>query len=91
MSLTPGANSQLYVIDPIARLNPAKDTSVALMQAAQRAGQQVWVCTLADLSAAERPTAPLDGHGAWVRAQPVTLAPMDHGPEGWREIGRAHV
>ncbi|MCP9808529.1 glutathione synthase [Cyanobium sp. HWJ4-Hawea] len=84
MSITAGAASQLFVIDPIARLNPAKDSSVALMQAAQRAGQQVWVCTLADLSAAESPGKPSDGHGAWVRAQPVSLAPMDHGPEGWR-------
>ena len=32
--------SQLFVIDPIARLNPAKDSSVALMQAAQRAVQE---------------------------------------------------
>ena len=84
MAASPGPNSQLFVIDPIARLNPAKDTSVALMQAAQRAAQQVWVCTMADLSAAARPDAPLGGHGAWVRAQSVSLAPMDHGPEGWR-------
>ncbi|MCX5941120.1 MAG: glutathione synthase [Cyanobium sp. LacPavin_0818_WC50_MAG_67_9] len=63
--------SQLFVIDPIARLNPAKDSSVALMQAAQRAGEQVWVCTMADLSAAEAP----GGHGAWVVAQPLEPRP----------------
>lgn len=65
--------SQLFVIDPIARLNPAKDSSVALMQAAQRAGEQVWVCTMADLSAAEAP----GGHGAWVVAQPLELQAGD--------------
>ena len=69
---------QLFIIDPIARLRPAKDSSVALMQAAQRAGQQVWVCTMGDLSAAAPlavgAAAPHPGHGAWVRAQPVRLA-----------------
>ena len=44
---------QLFVVDPIGRLNPAKDSSVALMQAAERAGVEPWVCTTADLSAAE--------------------------------------
>ena len=67
---------QLFVIDPIARLNPAKDSSVALMQAAERAGLSVWVCTPADLTAAERP-GPVAGrgHGAWVLATPVTCEP----------------
>ena len=77
--------SQLFVIDPIARLNPAKDSSVALMQAAQRAGEQVWVCTIADLSAAPVPGAPQQGlspqgHGAWVVATPVSCEP-------WFELG----
>ena len=45
----PGSASQLFLVDPIARLNPAKDSSVALMQAAQRADQEVWVATIADL------------------------------------------
>ena len=69
-----GAGAQLFVIDPIARLNPAKDSSVALMQAAERAGRPVWVCTPADLSAAEGPDAAA-GHGAWARATPVTCEP----------------
>jgi glutathione synthase len=68
------ANRQLFVIDPLARLNPAKDTSVALMQALQRAGGQAWCCTLADLSAEPHPDG---GYGAWVRACPLELAPMD--------------
>ena len=45
-----GREPQLFVVDPIARLRPTKDSSVALMQAAQRAGQQVWVCTPAQLA-----------------------------------------
>jgi glutathione synthase len=69
-----GDGAQLFVIDPIARLNPAKDSSVALMQAAQRAGRPVWVATLADLSAAEASVAGR-GHGAWATATPVTCDP----------------
>ena len=79
---------QLFIVDPIARLRPAKDSSVALMQAAQRAGQQVWVCTMADLSAAAPlaggAAAPHSGHGAWVWAQPVRLADFVPGEAGWQ-------
>jgi glutathione synthase len=71
----PGAASQLFVIDPIARLRPTKDSSVALMQAAQRAGQQVWVCTPADLAAR--------GGTAEVCAQPVQLADIRPSASGW--------
>ncbi|MFM2079819.1 MAG: glutathione synthase [Cyanobacteriota bacterium] len=71
----PGAVSQLFVIDPIARLRPTKDSSVALMQAAQRAGQQVWVCTPADLAAR--------GGAAEVCAQPVRLADIRPTASGW--------
>jgi glutathione synthase len=88
--------SQLFVIDPIARLNPAKDSSVALMQAALRAGEQVWVCTLADLSAAEDPGSPsfqgaASGHGAWVVAQPLESRPeaQPQGDEPWYRLGVA--
>jgi len=71
-----GDGAQLFVIDPIDRLRPAKDSSVALMQAAERAGRPVWVSTLADLAAAERPgPVPGRGHGAWVVATPVTCEP----------------
>jgi glutathione synthase len=77
----------LFVIDPITRLNPAKDSSVALIQAVQRAGLQPWVCTPADLSAAAGPQGSSAddgaGHRAWSRAQPVTLAPIQCGEEGW--------
>jgi glutathione synthase len=79
------ANQQLFVIDPIGRLNPAKDSSVALMQAAQRAGLPVWVATLADLMAAEPQEAgPAGGHGGWVLATPVTLAERGDGP--WYQL-----
>ncbi len=70
---TPSPDSslhQLFVIDPLDRLKPAKDTSVALMEALQRAGGQAWSCGLADLSAAPHPDG---GYGAWVEAVPLTF------------------
>ncbi|MFZ9849874.1 MAG: glutathione synthase [Vulcanococcus sp.] len=75
----PGADSQLFVIDPIERLRPTKDSSVALMQAAQRAGQQVWVCTPADLAVHGRDP----GHQPLVHAQPVRLAAITPTASGW--------
>ena len=74
-ALTSGLPAQLFVIDPIARLRPTKDSSVALMQAAQRAGQQVWVCTPAQLS--------VQGQDALVQAQPIRLAEIRPTASGW--------
>jgi glutathione synthase len=70
-----GREPQLFVIDPIAQLRPTKDSSVALMQAAQRAGQQVWVCTPAQLAVR-------DG-AAEVQAQPIRLAAIRPTADGW--------
>jgi glutathione synthase len=89
-SSIPGGQAQLFVVDPITRLRPAKDSSVALMQAAQRAGGEVWVCTTPDLSSA----ADGDGaHRARARATPLRLAevrPAEGGwvvPDPWFELG----
>jgi glutathione synthase len=90
--------SQLFVIDPIARLNPAKDSSVALMQAVQRAGQAVWVCTPADLSAvAPSASEGRGGHDTWALAQPVQLGAiaLEAGvwqvPDRWFELGAVRL
>jgi glutathione synthase len=72
----PVRDTQLFVIDPISRLRPTKDSSVALMQAAQRAGQQVWVCTPAQLAAR--------GSEPQVLAQPVRLADIRPSGDGWQ-------
>ena len=74
-----GREPQLFVIDPIQQLRPTKDSSVALMQAAQRAGQQVWVCTAANLAVHGRDPA----HEPVVQAQPVRLASIQPSASGW--------
>ena len=63
---------QLFVLDPLQRINPDKDSSAALMQAAQRAGSEVWACTPADLEAR--------GDQVWAQVMPVM-------PEPWISCG----
>ncbi|MAV13124.1 MAG: glutathione synthase [Cyanobium sp. MED843] len=63
---------QLFVLDPLRQINPAKDSSAALMQAAQRSGDEIWACTPSDLIA--RGDEPL------AMALPVT-------PDPWIGVG----
>lgn len=70
----------VFIIDPIARLDPCHDTSVALMEAAQILGHEVWVTQANLLSVVEgkawavlerlqlKPVQLVDGH--WV-AEPL--------------------
>ena len=65
---------QLFVLDPLRQIKPDKDSTAALMQAAQRSGHAVWACTPADLIArADEPLA---------MAVPVT-------PDPWISVGSA--
>ena len=65
---------QLFLIDPIGRLRPEKDSSVALMQAGQRAGEEIWAAQPSDLAAGEG--------GPRVLATPITAEP-------WYSAGEA--
>mgnify|MGYP000954435992 FL=1 len=62
----------LFVLDPLQRINPAKDSTAALMQAAARAGHELWACTPADLIA--------------MGDAPIAMAAMVQ-PEPWLEVG----
>jgi glutathione synthase len=57
-----------FIIDPIARLDPGHDTSVALMEAAQELGHEVWIT--------EAPRLGVDRSQAFGHLQPVTLKPV---------------
>lgn len=63
-----------FIIDPIAKLDPGHDTSVALMEAAQALGHQVWV-TQANLLS-------VIAGKAWAQLQQVQLQPVQ------LEVGR---
>lgn len=58
-----------FIIDPIQTLDPGHDTSVALMEAAQALGHQVWITEAKRLSVAEGK--------AWALAEPVRLEPVE--------------
>jgi glutathione synthase len=57
-----------FIIDPIDRLDPGHDTSVALMEAAQQRGHEVWVTAANALSVV--------AGQALALMQPVTLTPV---------------
>lgn len=59
-----------FIIDPIAQLDPGHDTSIALMEAAQAGGHQIWIGQLSHLSiVGSKPWALLER----VQLEPVTL------------------
>ncbi len=57
-----------FIIDPIAKLDPTHDTSVALMEAADRLGHEVWVTQAEKLSVV--------GGKAWAFVQQVKIIPV---------------
>jgi glutathione synthase len=57
-----------FIIDPLARLIPGHDTSVALMEAAQELGHEVWATQANELS--------VIGGKTWAMLSRVTLTPV---------------
>jgi glutathione synthase len=74
-----------FIIDPIAKLDPTHDTSVALMEAADRLGHEVWITQAEKLSVVEG--------RAWGFVQQVKLTPvqLQHGlwvaQPDWYQLG----
>lgn len=74
-----------FIIDPIAKLDPAHDTSVALMEAACRKGYAVFITNMNSLSIK-------DGK-AWAWLQPTEILPMPlvdgkwQVPQPWYQVG----
>lgn len=64
-----------FIIDPIAKLNPGHDTSVALMEAAQILGHEIWITEINQLSAIEGK--------AWANLQKVELKPVRLAEKRW--------
>lgn len=56
-----------FIIDPLSKLDPGHDTSVALMEAAQVLGHEVWVTQVQELSVIQSQ--------AWALLQAVQLTP----------------
>ncbi|NJL00352.1 MAG: glutathione synthase [Spirulinaceae cyanobacterium RM2_2_10] len=64
-----------FILDPLAKLDAGHDSSVAIMEAAQQAGHQLWVTQVEQLSAR-------DGQ-VWAQLQPVTVIPVTLGDGHW--------
>jgi glutathione synthase len=67
-----------FIIDPIAKLDPGHDTSVALMEAAQALGHQVWVTEVPNLS--------VIGGKAWATLKSVQLTPVTLEGDRWGAV-----
>jgi glutathione synthase len=65
-----------FIIDPIANLDPGHDSSVAIMEAAHKAGHQVWITEMEQLSVIEGQT--------WATVQPITLEPVKRVAGRWQ-------
>ncbi|MFP5272918.1 glutathione synthase [Coleofasciculus sp.] len=58
-----------FIIDPLSKLNPSHDTSVALMEAAQALGHEVWVTQAQKLTVVN--------NQAWANLEKVQLTPAE--------------
>ena len=64
-----------FIIDPIDRLNPVHDTSVALMEAAQELGHEVWITEINQLT--------IINSQAWARIKRTNLIPIERIENNW--------
>lgn len=64
-----------FIIDPIERLDPGHDTSVALMEAAQALGHEVWITTANQLG--------VSAGRAWATLTQIELTPVQLVKERW--------
>ncbi|MDB9314743.1 glutathione synthase [Spirulina sp. CS-785/01] len=64
-----------FIIDPIAQLNPVHDSSVAMMEAAQAAGHEVWITEFHQLT--------VKNGQVWGFLLPVTLTPVELAGDHW--------
>lgn len=64
-----------FIIDPIARLDPTHDTSVAFMEAAQTLGHEVWITQIDRLSVVQGK--------AWAFLERISLEPVKLGENRW--------
>ncbi|BFM38707.1 glutathione synthase [Synechocystis sp. LKSZ1] len=67
-----------FILDPIAQLDPGHDSTVAIMEAAQILGHEVWVTEIHQLSV-------VDGQ-AWAKLRPLELVPVQLDSHNWRSV-----
>lgn len=65
----------LFVLDPLEKLKPAKDSSIAMMRELQRRGCEVWACTPRSLS--------WEAEAVRAEAVRIELLPAQDGKASW--------
>ncbi len=79
----------VFIIDPIAYLDPTHDSSVAMMESAQILGHEVWITEISQLSI-------INGK-AHAKLQPVSLQPIElidghwHSASNWYTLGESQL
>ncbi|MEL4897635.1 glutathione synthase [Crocosphaera sp. Alani8] len=69
-----------FIIDPIAKLNPGHDSTVAIMEAAQTLGHEVWITEIHQLSV-------IDGK-AWAILSQIELVPVTLEEGKWTGVAQ---
>jgi len=69
-----------FIIDPIEYLDPGHDTSVAIMEASQLLGHEVWMTSITDLSA-------IAGK-AWAKLTKIELVPVELKDNHWEAVSQ---
>jgi glutathione synthase len=67
-----------FIIDPIARLDPTHDSSVAMMEAADQMGHEVWITQANQLT--------VSAGKAWANLQRVSFTPVTLGDDRWLAV-----
>ena len=76
-----------FIIDPIAQLDPTHDSTVAMMEAAQILGHQVYIASIKELSIVKGK--------AHAHLKPITLTPVElqdghwHSESNWYKLGKS--
>jgi glutathione synthase len=65
----------VFIIDPIAKLDPTHDSSVAMMEAACQRGDRVWITEISQLT--------VQAGRAWAKLQAVEIQPVTLGDDRW--------
>jgi glutathione synthase len=74
-----------FIIDPIAKLDPTHDSTVAMMEAAQILGHEVFITSIAELTICKGK--------AYAHMQPINLQPVElinghwHSESNWYQVG----
>ena len=67
-----------FIIDPIHKIDPTHDSTVAMMEGAQALGHEVWITEITQLSAI--------ASKAWAQLQPVRLSPVQRVDGHWQKV-----